>query len=359
MSYIAKADFSINDKKTRVQYKDSRQDVTGLIVNKKPNVKKEYWQKARLQCHRLFQTGTFVNKTSDGEEPGNINELEGQLNFIDQVDRSNRLRKKSPLNPKYTIKDHKKHTKALLSSREKTFSKFLFYRLFYNNEKPTILTEGHTDNIYLKSAINRLVNDYPNLGVPKSKNASYELLVRFIDYSKRTKFLLELAGGAPYLNHFINEYDKNHNFYNAPNPTHPVIVVLDNDKGLNDSGIEGLLKRIKQKVIYPKTLKDDEYRKSEFIHVMHNLYLVLTPLGNKDNQTDIEYFFGDDARKYIYKNKCFNSVDKRNEKTDLSKDAFANHIVKGKKNEINFNGLKPLLSRVNQAIEHFNLIKKK
>jgi hypothetical protein len=35
-----KAGFEINEEKTRIQYKDSRQDVTGLIVNKKVGVKR-------------------------------------------------------------------------------------------------------------------------------------------------------------------------------------------------------------------------------------------------------------------------------------------------------------------------------
>lgn len=39
-SEIIRSGFSINDKKTRVQFKDSRQDVTGLVVNQKPSVKK-------------------------------------------------------------------------------------------------------------------------------------------------------------------------------------------------------------------------------------------------------------------------------------------------------------------------------
>lgn len=94
---IARAGFLINEKKTRIQYKDSRQDVTGLIVNNKPNVKKEYWRTVKSQCHALFYTGTFYKKTDDGEVEGNINQLEGQLNFIDQVDLFNRLRQKPPI----------------------------------------------------------------------------------------------------------------------------------------------------------------------------------------------------------------------------------------------------------------------
>lgn len=41
-SEIEKAGFSINEKKTRLQYQDSRQEVTGLVVNKKIHVPREF-----------------------------------------------------------------------------------------------------------------------------------------------------------------------------------------------------------------------------------------------------------------------------------------------------------------------------
>src|SRR5690606_25602532 len=49
-SEFARAGLKINKKKTRIQYKDSRQDVTGLVVNRKPNVKCEYWRTVKPQC---------------------------------------------------------------------------------------------------------------------------------------------------------------------------------------------------------------------------------------------------------------------------------------------------------------------
>lgn len=154
---------------------------------------------------------------SGGDIEGNINELEGQLNFIDQVDRYNRMRQKPALNPTYALeRDHQKYlkrTKHLLHGREKTFSRFLYYRLFYGNDKPTFLCEGKTDNVYLKSAISELAASYPNLASPKSATKDYELLVRFLEYSKRTRFLLELFGGADYLKDFIGSFENLSNFY--------------------------------------------------------------------------------------------------------------------------------------------------
>ncbi|MBL1352797.1 MAG: retron Ec67 family RNA-directed DNA polymerase/endonuclease [Zetaproteobacteria bacterium] len=351
-SEIVRAGFSINENKTRIQYKDSRQDVTGLIVNKKPNVKKEYWRTVKSQCHSLFRTGTFTKKTAAGVVAGNIKELEGQLNFIDQVDRFNRPRQKAPLNPIYQYKNYGNDKTPLLSGREKTFSKFLYYRLFYGNTKPTILCEGKTDNTYLKSAISILAGSYPILASAKTRGSAYELLIRTVKYSKRTRFLLGLYGGAPYLCSFIKAFEKHYKFHKASKPKCPVVIVLDNDSGFKN--FPKILKGIKSATPHPTTLESDDYRNAEFIHVIHNLYIVLTPLRSKGEETDIEYLFDDATRLKQHSGKCFNIVDKRNDETDLSKDAFAKHIIKAQKASINFDGLRPLLDRITSAINHYN-----
>ncbi len=243
-SEINRAGFEINSSKTRIQYKDSRQDVTGLIVNKKPAVKSEYWRTVRSQCHSLFQTGAFTENASGTPEEGNIFVLEGRLNFIDQIDLFNRKRNKSTLALDHESLQRKTNTRKLLNGRELTFSRFLYYKLFYGNDKPTIICEGKTDNIYLKSAISRLAGAYPKLAKPKTGSDPYELLVRFVNYTERTRFLLELAGGTPYLKEFVLGFDEHFKYYKAPVPAQPVILVLDNDDGFGK--IEGVLRGKKQ-----------------------------------------------------------------------------------------------------------------
>lgn len=362
---VERAGFSINDKKTRIQYKDSRQEVTGLVVNKKPSVKSEYWRTVRAQCNNLFNTGKFTKNINGELIPGNINELEGQLNFIDHIDQYNRLRQKPPLNPKYHLKtdalikqNKAKQRKHLFNNREKTFSQFLFYQLFYANETPTILTEGKTDNTYLKAAIHMLAASFPDLAKVKTATTPYELLVRFVKYSSRTKFLLELYGGTPYLKEFVSEYKNNFIRYKAPSPSNPTIIIVDNDIGPQDAGLLGHVSGIKTAKIFPVNLKlKDDIRKAEFIHLFHNLYLVLTPLDNAGRQTDIESFFSDTDRLRKYKGKCFNTAKARNSVEDLSKEAFATHIIKDQKTTIDFTRLDPLLKRISLVIKHYNSIK--
>ncbi|MFT5297094.1 MAG: RNA-directed DNA polymerase [Colwellia sp.] len=362
-SEIIRSGFSINNKKTRIQFKDSRQDVTGLIVNQKPNTKKEYWRTARAQCNSLFNTGDFTKIVDGNPVKGNINELEGQLNFIDQLDHYNRLRQKPALNPKYHLKrdeiikqNKAKQRRYLFSGREKTLSQFLFYKLFYANEKPTILTEGKTDNVYLKAAINMLAAAFPDLAKVKTPTTVYDLLLRFVEYSERTKFLLELHGGADYLKHFVMGYESQLKKYKAPKPSQPVIIMIDNDSG--PQGLLSYVSNISTATISPSSLVlKQDYRKSDFIHIFHNLYIVLTPLGANSCPTDIEYFFKDIDRLKKYKGKCFNTVALRDGDTDLSKDAFAKQIIKAQKNVIDFNDFPPLLERIVKAINHYDTIK--
>lgn len=359
-SEISRSGFSINDKKTRVQFKDSRQDVTGLVVNRKPNVKKEYWRTAKSQCHSLFRTGSFTKIVSDVVVEGNINELEGQLNFIDQVDSYNRLRQKAPLNYVYQFAKHGHNTLPLLSDRERTFSRFLYYRLFYGNAKPTILCEGKTDNVYLKTAIKRLVSAYPKLAKTRvnseTKKPSYDLLVRFLEYSKRTRFLLQLFGGTSYLSYFISKFEAQYAFYKAPKPQHPVLIVLDNDSGFYKE-IENKLKKIETPAVYPVSLKKHDFRKADFIHVMHNLYIVLTPLSATGKDTMIEDLFDDTARGVVVSGKTFNPKDGRDNAKEYGKEVFAKKVIQDQRNKINFDGLKPLLDRMVKAIEHYDSIK--
>ncbi|MEN9659438.1 MAG: hypothetical protein RL571_2903 [Pseudomonadota bacterium] len=352
---IRRAGFELNNNKTRIQYKDSRQDVTGLVVNKKPNIKSEYWRTVKSQCHSLFKSGIFTKNINGTLVPGNLFELEGQLNFIDQVDFYNRLRQKPPLSPEYILAKYGSDTDKLLSGRERTFSRFLYYRWFYGNQQPTILCEGKTDNVYLKSAISRLSAFYPRLAKQKTATESYKLSVSFLNYTRRTRFLLQLFGGASYLKFFIESFDNHFKFYKAPIPGSPVIIVLDNDDGPKD--ICSYLVNNKVKQLYPETLAVKDLRKADFVHVIHNLYVVFTPRGADDENTDIEDLFTKETLGEIVSGKKFSR--KNDSKTEYGKEVFAKKVVLAKKASIDFSGFQALLVRISNCIEHYEYIKAK
>lgn len=179
---IHRSGFSINHNKTRVNFKDSRQVVTGLTVNKKINTHRNYWRLERSKCHYLFMTGDIPDDGSSTDLASKINRLHGRLNFIDTMDRHNRVNLskieqhlishksingilKEDIEEILLGKENGKNsrTKKKLNSREETFSKFLFYKNFYNNQKPLIILEGKTDNIYIGCALERLFSHYKDL----------------------------------------------------------------------------------------------------------------------------------------------------------------------------------------------------
>lgn len=360
-SEIRRSGFYINSKKTRILYHSSRQDVTGLVVNRKPSVKKDYWRLVRSQCHQLFMTGSFFEEIDNDFVTGSVSSLEGKLNFIDQIDHYNRLREKPPLEPRYQSKKDAlgktasaKSREYLFNGRERNFSRFLFFKYFYNNESPTLLTEGHTDSIYLKSALQQMHRRYPTL----IKKAPMKIWCNFVKYNERTRFLLELAGGAEYLKSFVENYDRRFSEYQAPGPTNPVIIIVDNDSG--PSGLLHILKKFKSAEIFPHGLNVsniDDVRKSDFIRIVHNLYLVLTPLRG-ESSTDIEFFFKDKDRLRKYAGRSFNTVKNRVEGKDLSKDHFARHVVRANRKSIDFSGFKELLDRIVRAQNHFRKLRK-
>ncbi|MBN1962051.1 MAG: hypothetical protein JW841_13995 [Deltaproteobacteria bacterium] len=95
---IERSSFRINEKKTSMQYKTARQVTTGLVVNKKVNIRREYYLKARSMCQEMFTKREFYQSkmtviSEDGKnkiekQMGTVQQLEGILSFIYQIRKS-------------------------------------------------------------------------------------------------------------------------------------------------------------------------------------------------------------------------------------------------------------------------------
>ncbi|MEI3551606.1 MAG: retron Ec67 family RNA-directed DNA polymerase/endonuclease [Acutalibacteraceae bacterium] len=112
---ILRSGFRINSNKTRLQYRESQQKVTGLVVNKKINVARDYYKQTRAMADKLYKDGVFYIN----EKRGTIGQLEGRFSFIDQLCKYNNKQ------------DHQKHTFRNLNGREEEYRKFLFYKYFF------------------------------------------------------------------------------------------------------------------------------------------------------------------------------------------------------------------------------------
>ena len=74
---ITDCHFTINEKKTRIQKRGARQEVTGLSVSEKPNVSRKYVKNLRALIHKISLVGS--------PEMHDINVARGKLNFLRMV----------------------------------------------------------------------------------------------------------------------------------------------------------------------------------------------------------------------------------------------------------------------------------
>lgn len=224
-SIITKNGFKINEKKTRLVFKDSRQTVTGLIVNKRINVSNTYYKATRAMANSLYTKGEFY---INGEQ-GTLAQLEGRFTFINEIVRYN-----NKINGLTNKKIYE------LNAKEKELQKFLFYKYFYANPKPVIVTEGKTDILYIKAALKSLYKDYPNL-IEKNEGDNFQFKISFFKRSNRIRFFFNMsqdgADAMKNLYRFFSNIENNRyiNYFSYFNnlskckPTNPVIFVFDNE----------------------------------------------------------------------------------------------------------------------------------
>jgi len=347
---IRRAGFSVNARKTRLQYKDSRQETTGLVVNKKVSIKSEYWRLTRSMAHRLFKKGAYEITEADGElRPGTLNELEGRLAFIDSVDRHNNVVDSRRPQPPYEIGKHSGLLgfKGRHNSREAVYSRFLFYKHFYTNEYPTILTEGKTDNVYLKSALSELQSSFPKLVNPKTNSEPYKPKLKFPDLDKRTAYFLDLGDGATPFLRFIKRYEAEQSYFHGNKAKSPVILVLDNDDGPSTI-LKHLAKEVKS---CPNSV--DDIKKSGFLHIFQNLYLILTPLkpGSKDSM--MEDLFDTKTLNTSIDGKTFSTQSSFDGSKHYGKHVFSTKVIRSQKSSIEFDGFKHIFNEIEKVIAHF------
>ncbi|WP_353618719.1 retron Ec67 family RNA-directed DNA polymerase/endonuclease [Bacillus sp. ISL-37] len=340
-SELTRAGFKINEKKKRLQLRDSRQVVTGLVVNKKINVNKIFYKETRAMAHQLYKEGKFeING-----KLANLNQLEGRFAFINQL-------------TKYNNKiDGNKHNFNNLSSRELQYQKFLFYKYFYANPKPIIVTEGKTDIAYLKAALKNLYNEYPNL-ITKNSDGSFEFKVSFLNKTKRLAYLLGIfQDGGSALNNIYNFFDAKTKkstlsylsyFKKISNtlPKNPVILLFDNEIK------SGKNKPIGNFINYAKL--DDKkkgiLRDKCMVNIIDNLYLLTVPLLDGKPECDIEDLFDKYTLSQIIGGREFCKKDKYDHSKYYGKEIFSKYIL-GNYTEINFNQFRSVLNNINNVIE--------
>lgn len=346
---IFQAGFQINEKKTRILYHNSRQEVTGLIVNNKINLKREYYKNTHAMAHSLYANGSFTINGKDGS----IQQLEGRFSFIDQIEKYNNMH------------DGAKHSVTSLSHREKKYQEFLFYKNFCINSKPLIVTEGKTDILYLKSALRKMYLQYPDLVEKKDNQWIYNLT--FLHRSSKLSYFFDFnLDGADTMQNIYNMYTgsgKTHvNYYKHFQEKYdikmqqPVILLFDNElEDKNDKPVKKFMGTIKTDIKDKKQAKE-ELKKELYLQLAGNLYMQIVPLAHSKQSCEIEDLFNETVLNTEISGRKFDRTGKEDKSQFYNKDIFSKYILSHYE-EIDFSSFIPLFDTLEKIIKDYSVLK--
>lgn len=339
---IQASGFLINEEKTNFMYGNSRKLVTGLVVNQKVNVIHPYYRNVRAMAHSLYQTGFFIR---NGKR-GTLNQLEGMFSFINQLDRHN--------NTHHPDESSNKSKQAFrnLNGREKQYQKFLFYKYFYANQKPLIVTEGKTDIRYIKAALKSFYTQFPDL-IGQSKNNTFEFRVSFLHRTKRLRYFLGIEmDGADTNTQFIKNFllgDKPNDYYaylmklSQQPPRNPIVFVFDHE-------------RSKGKPL--KTLADsaklelDGFKQSLSSRLERNVYVCVPPLVHGKAECEMEDLFSEQVLKTEINGRSFDRHVQKGDPQHYGKEDFSKYVYEHYQ-EIDFRNFFPLLIALQFSIQDY------
>lgn len=339
-SLLKSSGFDINESKTRLEYYSSRQEVTGLTVNKKINARRKFIKQTRAMVDQLLKTDSFEIDGFVGTEE----RLEGRLAFINQLDwYNNDLESESKKN-----KGNKKYISGL-NAREKQYQYFLFYKYFFRPRKPTIVTEGKTDIIHIKAALMKYSDRYPNL-ITKNDSGKYVFNLYFLNKTKRLKYFLGIVqNGADTMKNIWNFYNGSNNYdnlfkyinnkreYGMITNVNPVILLFDNEQK-TDKPLKKFLKHVGAELNTNQIL----------MNLNANLYLQTIPLINKFRECEIEDLYTEEVLQISINGKRFEKMVKDSTEDTFSKDIFSKYIIENYQ-EIDFSNFLPLLDSINRV----------
>lgn len=361
-SEIKSNGFAINKRKTRLSYRSSKQVVTGLIVNKKLNVDRQYCRETNSMAFSLYKNGTFQ---IDGQ-PGSIAQLEGRFSFINQLDRYNNKIDKELYYFNQKINNQldrfssrinvEKHHFNNLSGRERQYQKFIFYKYFYGNSKPLIVTEGKTDVVYLKCAIKNLYSQYPEL-IIKKPDGSFELKISFLERTDRLDYFLDFAkDGADAMKKIYNLFTGSNNSPNyfkslarLKKPQTPVFLVFDNELATRNKPLNTFASYVRLTEEQKANLSRD-YLLS--LTDGGNLFILTHQIIESKTECEIEDLFDATTLAHTIKGKSFSREEYAGKNGCYGKDIFSKYIASDYQN-IDFTNFKPMLDRISNIVKQY------
>lgn len=338
---VSRGGFRLNDGKTRMQYHDSRQLVTGLVVNRKISAPDEYRRQVRTLVHTYTSTGSFffkkrgdasVGPVQEVKEAGKPEQLRGMLEYIVYASRRG------------SVADYA----VPLNSPEKLYRSFVLFHNFYAPSEPLVLCEGKTDLVYIAQAARALAATYPQLA-SVAADGKIKLLFRRHRYpikekGKLTARVLGIHGGTPHIKDFIQALHHEYKSIKAPPGSQPVIIALD-----DDDGVKKIRSYVKQ------TFGKELDQSVGFHHLFGNVYIVLTPTPAGKTSSDMEDLFNAATHSVVVNGRTFDRSKDSDTKTTYGKATFAYEVVAKQAAAIDFTGFRLLLARFVEALNDYRV----
>ncbi len=326
----ASSGFSLNEEKTRMSYWNTRQTVTGLVVNRKVNVDRRYLHEARAMCHSLFNKGHY-RLGSSSEHIQNTRILEGKLSHVYYV-------KLKAGRPGLGFKSNR----AELKGPDKLYRDLLFYKFFISYDTPLLVTEGPSDVAYIKAVIPKFAQVFPSLWDNRADH--HQCKLSFFPSTGRTREILGMVGGTSGQCSLIASYSALMSKYRSRPLRQPVIILCDND---------GAAKSVMKEAGRISGRAVDVTTTDLFYRVCYNLYLIKIPEGNPPSEKVIENLFSPSLLSVELEGKKFDPVKDHGDHSNYSKVVFAEKVVKQKGQLMDLVAFKELLHRIDSCLSDY------
>jgi RNA-directed DNA polymerase len=341
---IKLAGFRINSTKTRMQLAGSRQEAAGLVVNSKINVNRDYYRLTRSMCNSLFCRGYYhiPDNTPVDRKPENgtrtLAPLEGRLSFLYYIKGRRDLSDDELRNRK--DRNEFSNPRAL----ESLYHKYLMYKYCGGNLRPTIITEGKTDIVYLKCALRARQTHFPSLfETIDGKDISR---LSFLQPSRTNLELLNVGSGSGGFPYFISTYVKHMKRLPAASMQSPVIIFVDNDSG--GRATMKAASKVSGSSIGISTA-------GVWYHIVKNLYLLKTPVGLGGHpDTCTEDLFPADVLATPISGKSFNRNSDTDTKTEYGKHVFSDRVVRKIRDASKFAAFDELLKGIEEIMSDYD-----
>lgn len=337
---IKSSGFTINNDKICLRSNFDRQQVTGLVVNKKINVPRNYYNFSKSMAYNFCQFSTFEKSPFHTFSKNNSNKgksIIGIMTYIYNIKNEYKNRTANTNPNIYTdFKIEKTKSPEQLFWAKNSFTRLFlqtyFQEFFVYKSKINLLCEGKTDPLHFKTYISTL---------DKNIHSKYDFIA--FNEDKPTIFQKELniRSGTPNLKRFIEIYSTL--YISKLSFLNPTIIIVDNDKAGNEVFQCGI-GRYKKTSQHGKTIINK--LEVEYAYICKNLFILKLP--RILTETTIEDLYEPTVTSTLLNGKSFSKDNNYDPNLYYGKVELLRNVIKKNKKSINYKNFDTTLEAINR-----------